>query len=105
MRGRLRLVKSLFECGFILTGRHSSIGARENVLTEHAKTLVNCAQVDASKMPVVPVMSCNRAVTSLRIPEFFEAEELGVAPTRSCKRCRGCKDCSCSYRSVMISRE
>ena len=102
-RGRLRLVKSLFGCGFILTGTHSSIVARENVLTEHARTLVNCARADSDEMSVVPVMSCNRAVASLRIPEFFEAEELGVAPPRSCKRCRGCKDCS--YRSVMISRE
>ena len=40
---------------------------------------------------------------SLRIPEFFEAEELGVTPARSCRRCRGCKDCS--YRAVMITRE
>ena len=40
---------------------------------------------------------------NLKIPEFFEAEELGVAPARSCKRCRGCKECS--YRNTMISRE
>ena len=35
-RGRLRLVKSLFGCGFILTGTHSSILAREVSITEHA---------------------------------------------------------------------
>ena len=28
---------------------------------------------------------------------------MGVAPARSCKRCRGCKECS--YRNTMISRE
>ena len=52
---------------------------------------------------MIPTVSCNRAVVSLRIPEFFEAEELGVAPARSCKRCRGCRDCS--YRAAMITRE
>ena len=46
---------------------------------------------------------CNRAVASLKIPEFFEAEEMGVMPAKSCKRCRGCRDCS--YRNAMISRE
>ena len=48
-------------------------------------------------------MVCNRAVASLKIPEFFETEEMGVAPSKSCKRCRGCKECS--FRNVMMSRE
>ena len=51
----------------------------------------------------VPSMLCNRATVSLRIPEFFEAEELGVAPLRACKRCKGCRDCS--FRNQSISRE
>ena len=57
--------------GFILTGTNSSIVAQENVLAEHAKTLVNCVQMEADEMSAVPVMSCNRAVASLRISEFF----------------------------------
>ena len=64
--GRLRLVQSHFGCGYILMGTQPEV-------------------------PLYPVMSCNRAVVTLRIPEFFEAEELGVMPARSCKRCRGCK--------------
>ena len=106
-RGRLRLVKSLFGCGFILSGTHPSISVHENTVTTYAKTLVNCATlVNDSKgrrSHVTPVMSCNRAIASLKIPEFFQSEDLGIAPARSCRKCRGCKECS--YRGAMISRE
>ena len=103
-RGRLRLVKSLFGCGYILTGTHPLIVERENTVTSFAKTLVNCAiQTGDLDEALLPVVTCNRAVATLRVPEFFDAEDLGVAPARSCKRCRGCHDCS--FRNVMISRE
>ena len=101
--GRLRLVHSMFGCGFILTGTHKSIVTRENVVSRHAKTLANCTVVQPWEEVTVPTVSCNRAVMGLKIPEFFEAEELGVAPARSCKKCRGCRDCS--YRTASISRE
>ena len=104
-RGRLRLVKSLFGCGYILTGTHPAITATENTVCDNAKNLVNHATLArASEIEeVVPVMKCARAVASLQIPEFFEAEEMGVSVAKACKRCRGCKDCS--FRGVMISRE
>ena len=54
-------------------------------------------------MEFLPTMSCNRVSASLQVPEFFEAEDMGVAPARSCKRCRGCRDCS--FRNVMIARD
>ena len=73
------------------------------MVTDYAKTLANCVVQLPGEVPEVPTVSCNRAIATLKIPESFEAEELGVAPARSCKRCRGCKDCS--YRSTMISRE
>ena len=73
------------------------------MVTEYAKTLGNCVRLAPGEPVDVPTMSCNRAVVNMRIPEFFEAEELGVAPARSCKRCRGCKDCS--YRGAMMSRD
>ena len=100
-QGRLRLVRSHFGCGFILTGTHPSITSKENTITEHAKSLSNGVQVALGDM--IPTMSCNRALTNMKIPEFFEAEEMGVAPARACKRCRGCVDCS--FRNAMISRE
>ena len=87
-QGRLRLVRSHFGCGFILTGTHPLITARENVVTYYAKTLANCVLAADGDLPVVPVMTCNRAVETLKIPEFFEAEELGVSPAKACKKCR-----------------
>ena len=103
-RGRLRLVRSLFGCGFILTGTHPSISVCENSLTAHAKTLVNCAVVEkGDSLERIPTVSCNRTLVSLRVPEFFDAEDLGVAPAKACKRCRGCQDCS--FRNTMMSRE
>ena len=78
---------------------------KENGLTTHAHTLANCLVVNEDGQDVLqpPVVSCNRAVTTLKLPEFFESEEQGVTPGRSCRRCRNCKDCS--YRGLMISRE
>ena len=105
-RGRLRLVKSLFGCGYILSGTHSSITERENSLTAYAKTLVNCAKISKEYTmgtEQLPTMMCNRSVALLKIPEFFETEDFGVAPSRSCKKCRGCRECS--YRNAMITRE
>ena len=45
IRGRLRLVKRLFGCGYSLSGKHSSITERKNRLTIYAKTLVNYAKI------------------------------------------------------------
>ena len=104
-QGRLRLVRSLFGCGYILTGTHSSITSQENVLTAYDRTLGSCRIWPGDDHPTVsvPSVSCNRAIASLKIPEFFESEELGVSPPKSCKRCRNCQDCS--FRGAMISRE
>ena len=63
---------------------------------------MNCVLANRDDQ-IIPRVSCNRAVMSLCMPEFFEAEELRVACVRSCRRCRGCK--YCSYRAVMITRE
>ena len=37
-RGRLRLVRSHFGCGYILTGTHASISVNENIVASYAKT-------------------------------------------------------------------
>ena len=42
----------------------------------------------------LPMISCNRAIASVKSPEFFESKELRITPGHSCKRCRNCKDCS-----------
>ena len=51
----------------------------------------------------VNVVSCNRSLAQMCIPEFFESEELGIRAPKSCKRCKGCKDCS--FRAETISRD
>ena len=59
-RGRLRLVKSLFGCGYILTGTHPSISVAENSLTACAKTLVNCVMVEKNEEENFPgCLSCH----------------------------------------------
>ena len=76
-RGRLRLVKSIFGCGFILSGTHPSITTLENKITSYAKTLVNCAMFEKPKdVQEVPTMSCHRAVFSFKIPEFSKPRTL-----------------------------
>ena len=106
-RGRLRLSRSLFGCGFVLSGTHPAISTMENTVCENARSLANHATMarEGDAVNTVSVMSCNRSVSvaSLQIPEFFEAEEMGVAVNKACKRCRGCKDCS--FRGLMVSRE
>ena len=61
-KGRLRLVKSLFGCGYILTGTHPSIVQRENCLTAYAQTLANCTVVGDDTDVLsnsTPVVRCN----------------------------------------------
>ena len=70
----------------VVASTHPSILAREVSITEHARTLANCVIVVPGDDLPVPSMLCNRAIVSLHIPEFFEAEELGVAPVRACKK-------------------
>ena len=103
-RGRLRLLRSHFGCGFLLSGTHPDIVAVENSLCKTAKVLVNVLpaspeEVDSS----LATLKCNRSIAQLNIPEFFEAEELGIRAPKSCRRCRGCKDCS--FRAEMMSRD
>ena len=74
-QGWLKLVRSNFRCRFILTGTHPSITARENVVTEHAKTLANCVRAVTGEVPVLPVMTCNRAIAMLKILEFLRQKK------------------------------
>ena len=89
------------------TGTHPTITERETMLTAHASTLVNSAvQVLGSECsrPALPTMNCYRAVATLKLPEFFESEDLGVSPARSCKRCRDCKVLHRMFKEGVIGR-
>ena len=105
-RGRLLLLKSNFGCGFVLSGTHSDIKTEENTVCRTAKILVDSLPASRNEIDTylsTPVLSCNRSVAQIHIPEFFEAEEMGVRAPKACKRCLGCKDCS--FRGEMISRD
>ena len=98
-KGRLRLVRSLFGCGFILTGTHPSISATENSVTDHAKHISNCILLSTKEVPKIPTVSCNRATVALEIQEVLADEELGIAPV--CKCCPGSTNC----RNTIISMD
>ena len=76
-KGRLRLVKSLFGCGYILTGTHPAITANENLVCNNAKTMVNHAILASARERenVAPVISCNRAEVSLDLSQKVEIDE------------------------------
>ena len=80
--GRFRLVRSMFGCGFILTGSHPAIAASENVLCDHAKEVVNHATL---VMDTVPMVTWNMAVACLKLPEFFETEGMGISMPKTCR--------------------
>ena len=103
-KGRLRLLRSKFGCGFVLSGTHVDIIAEENTLCKTAKVLVNSVPaLDDDIHESLNVVTCNRSVARPTVMEFLEAEELGIRAPRSCKRCQGCKDCS--FRAEMMSRD
>ena len=103
-KGRLRLLRSHFGGGFVLSGTHADIITEENTLCRSAKILVNAAPASTEDLDQAnAVVVCNRSVVRPILPGFLEAEELGVRAPKSCKRCQGCKDCS--FRAEMMSRD
>ena len=73
-RGRLRLVRSIFGCGYILSGTHPSISVKENTLTLNAKTLVNCARLtkeEETSRIAMPYMSCNRSIAKFEVARVY----------------------------------
>ena len=103
-KGRLRLLRSIFGCGFVLSGTHGDIIAEEHTLCRSAKILVNAVPASTEDLDQAnAVVMCNRSIVRPILPGFLEAEELGVRAPKSCKRCQGCKDCS--FRAEMMSRD
>ena len=88
-------MRSNFGSGYVLSGTHPNIIAYENTLCKTAKVLVNTLPATSKDLEEIStVVTCNRSVVRPFLPEFWEAEELGIRAPKSCKRCQGCKDCS-----------
>ena len=100
--GMFRLVRSMFGCGFILTGTHPAIAAFENVLCDHAKEVVNHATL---VMDTVPMVTWNMAVACLKLPEFFETEEMGISMPKTCRGCWECSNSDLSGEGSGVGRE
>ena len=88
----MRLVGSKFGIGSILTGTDPRIRSR-NLGT--GKTYP--ARVLGNLLPKLPV-GVSVLHVRVRLPSFFEAEDLGVRPQPHCEPCtkklKHCKDCS-----------
>ena len=98
LRGGLRLLDSHFGVGKVLCGTDPRVGyVGDNITTEAHHMTSAALQLPEGAMMVEAFYA------SLKLPLFMEAEELGTAPARNCKRCRDCKQCS--YRGQMISRD
>ena len=82
-----------------------SITSTENILTKHAKTLGSCTLLTADDIPVVPSMSCNRAVVSLQIPAFFKVENWVSHWQGHERNAEVVLTADCLFRSIVILRE
>ena len=94
----MRMVTSRFGIGKILRGTDPRIG-------NGGHSLSYCARVMKEACQALPVVSVCHA--TIKLPSFFEAEELGTLPKAHCDRCTRllskCKDCS--YRGQVLNRE
>ena len=101
--GGLRLSESRFGCGWVVSGTHPSIRKSEHKITPAAKTMMTSISLDTdlSVHDDVPVVKTH-FTKFLSTPEFFQAEDLGVAPLRSCNNCQKCPDCN--FRNECITR-
>ena len=97
--GHLRMVLTKFGAGQILTGTDPRIGEGGHSQTYLAKVMKSAV---SAPPPGVKVL-----YMAIKLPSFFEAEELGVAPQPHCEACakklKGCGDCS--YRGQALTKD
>ena len=91
-KDNLRVTRSKFGTGFILTGATSCNFSGKNTNTEAG----NLCQ--ASRLPILEAQVHHMAQ---KIEPFWEAEDLGCSPIRSCKSCRSCPNCR--YRAENLT--
>ena len=95
----LRMVNSKFGCGKILTGTHPNIAGGGHCVNHAARLMKGMEK----SLPNYATVFHNL----IKIPSFFEAEELGTTPQPHCQSCTRkvsqCKDCS--YRGQMLSQQ
>ena len=98
LKGGLRLLKSHFGCGKVFSGSDPKIKFAGDKVSAEAMQMTTSVRELPEDATTADVFHA-----SLKLPNFMEAEELGTAPARHCKKCRDCKQCS--YRGRMITRD
>ena len=97
--GQLRMVLTKFGAGQILTGTDPRIGEGGHAQTYMAKVMKSAVSAPPLGVTVLHAYT--------KLPSFFEAEELGVAPQPHCESCtkklKGCGDCS--YRGQVLTKD
>ena len=92
--GNLRLLKSRFGSGWLLDGSHPKIKSSAIKLNKAVHLLKTCS-LGPRVWQDEKIKTVNFAKNKLaKVPDFFEAEELGTVVPKRCLRCSGCKDCS-----------
>ena len=79
------MVESLFGDGKILTGSDCRLGPGGHHITPAAMRMAQAA-ID---LPV----SGEIFHLNVKMPDFFEAEDLGCSPAKQCSECCSCSNC------------
>ena len=77
--GGLSVLRSLFGCGWVVSGHHESIGSSHSSGISSAAAILKIAKILVEPKPVMS-------------PEFWEGEGLGILPPPRCDNCRGCME-------------
>ena len=90
----LRIRRSKFGNGLVLTGSHPAISSQKIIWSEDVN------HIRRSSFPSTDV-SVNR-ISVKPFYEYFEMDNLGVEPPRRCGNCQQCKECT--FRGQMLSQ-
>ena len=104
----LRVSESKFGCGWVLSGTHPLILIKEKRLTNTAQLMMNSVKIQndleeiSSNKMLVKSVAVHLTEKRFATTEFFEAEDLGVCPIRSCVRCKSCDECG--FRAAELTQ-
>ena len=97
--GDLKVMKSQFGHGLLLTGRHPSISVEGVYWPEN----VSAIRQGRYKLKEAGYVVNRQGVTISQPRDFFVGEEMGVYCPKRCSKCKTCKECPFSNR--MLSDE
>ena len=98
----LVVCRSMFGCGWVLTGYDEGLQAEECSWGEEV------AAMRAGRVTVLDQSNNRITVNQVKLTytqerDFFTLDDLGIEPARRCPGCRGCKECS--WRGQKLSRQ